>query len=117
MKDRDIVRRALDSGDVCCRTANSKRYVNQQIKLANDLIYDPEKESRISQAKCLACHYIFGKLSYGVRRSTNCRICNKNLSSCNINIDEICIDCANKHELCVVCVADIKLRVRRKFKF
>ena len=77
---------------------------------------DPEQKERRKAGECKTCYYIHHSRMGGAAMTTRpCGICHMPVTYSSTNTDKLCMDCAQTHQLCKHCGADVLLRPRRKF--
>lgn len=109
------IRRKLTNSDVGIRNLGKLEFIKNTEKMMKGIKEDINKKDRLSESTCLVCYYdTRGVMVTNSTVTTNCRSCNKKMMFGNSNADEVCLECAKKHKLCVHCGSDIEYKERRK---
>lgn len=76
---------------------------------------DREREKRLASQLCSSCFYLQGAMFAGAAiTESNCCFCDKPTMFGSTHTQPLCLDCAKQHRLCIECMADIDLKMRRK---
>lgn len=108
--------RPITTESVHHATDLAKHYAETTVTYALEYLADPEKQKREEVPECRSCFYLKRQRVGGAAMTWKpCGVCGVEMSFGSTNTDDVCRDCAKKHELCKHCGADLHLRVRRKF--
>ena len=100
--------------DVAHQGSRNKDRIDSSVAKAMKYLTDPDKKKRLERCRCLACFYSGPSLSGQAFTEWNCRVCLKDQSMWpNTNPPLSCEDCAKKFKICLICGADLHLRVKR----
>lgn len=109
-------RRRIDLANIVRASDQQRAYREWVARAHEDMTADPRKAERLAAQQCVVCFYPqSGRIGGARHTSAQCGICQTVIHSGNTNIDVVCWGCAQSHELCRHCGADIRLRTRRQF--
>lgn len=101
--------------DVSHQSSNKLEFARYQIAHVMEYLTDPRSSERLKLRECSYCYYLnSSRLAGQAFTEWACRVCNQESMHSNTYTPKICISCAHTHSLCVICGADVHLRVRRK---
>ena len=83
------------------------------IQRAKDIEHDSRANERLLACLCKACFY-FPTIAGAAITDRPCMCCEKTVTYSNTNTDKLCMDCAEKHDLCKHCGGDLYMRTNRK---
>lgn len=110
-------RSKLTNSDIGLRNWGKLDFLKNTEKMMNGIKEDVNKKDRLSKSTCLVCYYDRrGIMVTNASVTTNCRSCNKKITFGNSNTDEVCLECAKEHKLCVHCGSDIEYKQRKKYR-
>ncbi len=112
----DYGKAKVDAKTVEMDTFMSIRKGESVLKSARQWETDPKKDQRLAKHQCKACFYLVGKLGGAMMTTQPCAICGEDQMYGSTCTDKLCKPCGEKHELCVFCGGDIKLRPERKLE-
>ncbi len=98
-------------------TERAKDMYKHYIELAKALSTDPDKIDRLRSHECVSCYYtgkLGGRIGGSAMTTKPCMSCGEDQMYSSTNTDELCLVCAQKHDLCKHCGGDFAMRVRRK---
>lgn len=95
-------------------TNNSLCYAEAALKTAENIRLDPNKAERIAKSQCKSCFYVLGRIGGAAMTQQPCACCGENQTYGSTNTDNLCLECAKKHQLCKHCGGDINLRAKRR---
>lgn len=105
-----IPKKNIDKVSIVLATNQSKTYIENTIKRAENLKNDPQKKDRLSRYLCRACFYIYNSRIGGAAiTETECGICSKTMTFSSTAVNIICSECADTHKLCVQCGGKIHI--------
>lgn len=96
------------------QTGRSREIFSDLIKRAEKAQNDSEKDVRLSKQLCISCHYILGRIGGAAMTQQPCACCLEGQWYGSTVTDELCLDCAKKHNLCKRCGGDIDMRQGRR---
>lgn len=89
-------------------TARSFKRQQAAIKAAFNVFYDPEHQKRLEEQKCITCYYLEqDRISQRAFFSQPCGICMEPQVYGSSHTNILCLNCAQKSNLCLQCAADI----------
>ena len=91
---------------------NSSAGRRQQLKHYKDVLEDPKKKDRRKKQMCRICFYIPRVAGQAFTKS-NCKMCDKEITHGNTDVDRLCEKCAKEKRLCIHCGSDIEYKERR----
>lgn len=95
-------------------------YHKERISYMRDFLQkideDPDKKKRLEKQECKVCFYQTSRIAGQSFTSTECSICDKEITHGNTDVDRLCQECAKAANLCKHCGADIEYKNRRKYK-
>jgi hypothetical protein len=109
----NYTRRPFTPTRLALQTSLSARRVSDTIKLAARLQEDPDREKRLQQQLCIACHY-FHRIAGQAFTDQPCACCAKPQRFSSTATDDLCQPCAEKNKLCKRCSGDIDMRTGRR---
>ena len=100
------------------RATDSARYIAEEsIKDTLAFTTDAHKDNRLAAVECKTCFYLrSGRAGGSAITTTNCRVCDEDISFPSTNVDHLCKQCGAVQELCVRCGGDLHMRPRRVYK-
>ena len=105
----------VDAVSISRATEMANYIAKESIRHTTEYMADSQKEKRLQDGECKTCFYFrSGRIGGAAMTTSNCEVCNKEMSFGNTNVDRICPSCSKEHSLCVRCGGDILMRVRRK---
>lgn len=105
-----IPKKNIDKVSILLATNQSKKYIENTIKRAENLKNDPQKEDRLSRHLCRSCFYIYNSRIGGAAiTETECGLCSTKMIFSSTAVNIICSDCAENKKLCVQCGGKIHI--------
>jgi hypothetical protein len=106
----------FDKGHWAWQTNRSHDMFVDLIERAEKAKNDTDREARLIKQLCISCHYIRGRIGGAAMTTQPCACCLKPEMYGSTATDELCLSCADKHNLCKRCGGDIDMkRGRRKW--
>ena len=99
---------------VCNATWLAKETMSHVIKLAKLYRDDPEKSKRHKDQECPVCYYNKGRVGGAACTTVQCALCDEVMHYGNTCVDDLCVACAKKHNLCHHCGGDVDAVQRRR---
>jgi hypothetical protein len=90
------------------QTAMNKSKVKSAIKLAAQLVQDPQKTLRAKKNYCLVCWYM-PRIVMHAFTAVDCESCKAKVTFVNSFTDKFCMPCAREHQLCAHCGGEVEL--------
>jgi hypothetical protein len=109
-------RRTIDLFAVQQQTASNHVQIQNLARRALDAQLDPRKPDRIAARQCPLCFYIREWFCGQGFTDWICSHCGKEDTWADTCTPYLCNDCADKLDLCIMCVADRNLSQRRKLQ-
>lgn len=101
----------IDSVAVQRATTFARGWKADTLRVAERLKEDSDAEQRKAEQLCQTCYYLRKSGIAGQAITTQpCGICEENQTYSSTATDVLCKPCAEKHQLCKRCGADIKFR-------
>lgn len=101
----------VNSASVARATFRARHYTEQFLQNARRLTEDSERAERCQAQLCVFCYYINHPRIGGAAITTQpCGMCQAPQVYASTATDVLCLSCAQSHELCKRCGADIALR-------
>lgn len=95
----------------------SRKHLQAWIARAERAFADLDRKERVEACECRWCFYGVGaRLAGQAFTHRDCESCGTNVTYSTTASNPLCIECARKLGLCVVCCADIDLVDRRKLE-
>lgn len=94
------------------RTRSAHRRVEGALAMAARLTDDPDKTARLARQYCKPCHYEERLAGQAITKQP-CASCGTPQTYSRTLTDDLCLQCAMKHELCKRCGGDIEIRTDR----
>lgn len=94
-------------------TSLKQTYRESYIKLAFNLLHDPDKKIRQQERLCSICYYREPGFAGQAFTDKACCNCNKVVRYSTTNTNKLCEKCAEGLRACIHCGADINLKMRR----
>jgi len=100
------------------RATETAHYIAEEgIKHALEFMADASKEKRLAVLECKTCFYFrSSRIGGAAMTTTNCRVCDKDITFGSTNVDCLCMSCGAVQELCVRCGGDLHMRPRRVYQ-
>jgi len=110
-------RNEVTQDSVTRNTELAKDWGEETVVKALQWATDPQKKERLGKSLCRTCFYLHNRRIGGAAMTSQpCGVCAVSVTYCSTATDDLCLDCALKHELCKQCGADVQLRPRRVFE-
>lgn len=109
-----LKRRCIDNATITSATEQAKSRVEYWQRMTRLIADDANRRHRLAAGLCPVCYYESSRIGGAAITTSQCGLCDEQLSSGNTNIDVLCQACAGKSGLCKHCGADVNLAHRRK---
>lgn len=95
-------------------TSLARRRLSDYVERARKAEEDTDKQQRLEATLCKVCWYLRDGIGGAAITNRPCGLClaDQRFSSTDTNL--LCSNCAQAHELCKCCGADLHLRQRRQ---
>jgi hypothetical protein len=106
-------KRPFDAARLRLNTQVAKRRVDHIIDFARALQADPKRAQRLTQQRCIACYYAPPVVAGAAITTQPCACCGTPEQYASTSTDYLCAPCAQQHDLCKHCGADIDIDTTR----
>ena len=108
-------KKIIDRASIEYATGYAKGYFDKTKKRISDAENDVDRAERLGKGLCIFCYYLVPDRIGGCAiTSTECGICDNEITFGSTNVDKICPECSKENGLCKHCGADIELKQKRK---
>lgn len=105
----------LSKIEIINESGRRNRIKNDILKVADNIINDPDRKNRLKKCECVICYYhSYSKVGGASITKTCCKSCNREMVFGSTCTDALCLECAKKHKLCRDCGANLDLSTRRR---
>ncbi len=103
----------MNAATLAQATFRSRAQVQRVLDHAQDLLTDPHQTDRLAAQLCKACFYGPPRMGGAAMTTQPCMCCGTDQMYGSTNTDVLCQPCAQAHDLCKHCGADLELRADR----
>lgn len=98
----------MNYGPAKLNTRLANQAALSRVQYAMNVVFDPEGEHRIKEGWCAPCWY--AQVIAGAAMTTQmCALCDHKTMYGSTRTDVLCLPCAEKHNLCKHCGADLSI--------
>lgn len=107
-------RRKFTASSLSLATHLSRQRIESALKIEDQFINDPERETRLQACLCKPCFYGSPRIAGAAITHEPCMCCGNMEMYGSTDTDALCLSCAQEAQLCKHCGGDVESRKGRK---